>query len=269
MTVRMVLNQLFWEWGGYEWTSHLRYPGREWRKPTHYCTWYGLSCTDSGELASMHLPANNLQGTIPPALGELKSLVELDLGFNENLVGTLPATIGNLTKLTFLSMSFCGLTGFPPDLSRLVNLNYIDFRYNSMFYVPVDIKDRTHEILPQAKAWNELHKQGKLTRLSGFDPYCYADPPWTVTKQLANKCVGTSKALGTYWSQSQIDYQQISWTKRGRHSTSAQYTPPAHLNAGGKSTQPYFLRANSIPQLLGDPDFDDAKLINVVPVSMG
>ena len=80
--VRFVLNSLFWEWGGYEWTSHLRAPGKEWRKPSHYCEWFGVSCNDASQVVGLHLENNNLKGTIPEIIGHLTDLVDLHLGYN-------------------------------------------------------------------------------------------------------------------------------------------------------------------------------------------
>jgi len=74
MVVRMVLNQLWWEWGGYEWTSHQRFPGKEWRKPAHYCTWFGISCNDKSQIVTIHLEANNLVGTLPEVFTSAHSI---------------------------------------------------------------------------------------------------------------------------------------------------------------------------------------------------
>jgi len=210
MTIRMVLNQIWWEWGGYEWTSHLRFPGKEWRKPTHYCTWYGISCNDKSEISTIQLEANNLIGTIPEVIGELDSLVELHLGYNEQLTGPLPEAVGKLTKLSYLSIPYTGLSGYPPaSLSNLDSLNYVDFRYNSDWYYPEDIRDSSHEIRADAKAWNEVHKLGRLTTLTGYDPFCVD----------GGDCTGTTIAIGTYWSQSQLALEVNSWTTRGRYGT--------------------------------------------------
>merc|ERR1711934_626377 len=61
--MRLALNDLFWATSGYEWTSHLRFEGQEWRKPSNYCDWYGTTCDEFGVLRQVHLSANNLIGT--------------------------------------------------------------------------------------------------------------------------------------------------------------------------------------------------------------
>lgn len=44
---------------------------------------------------------NNLQGPIPPELGDLKNLISMDL-YNNDISGHLPSTLGNLKSLRFL-----------------------------------------------------------------------------------------------------------------------------------------------------------------------
>lgn len=212
MVVRMVLNQLWWEWGGYEWTSHQRFPGKEWRKPAHYCTWFGISCNDKSQIVTIHLEANNLVGTLPEAIGELDTLTELHLGFNAGITGTVPESIGKLTKLIYLSISFCGITGNPPTgLKNLTSLIYLDATYlGDQSYYPVDLKDKTHTTGPEAQAWVAVHNSyGQLTNLTGYDPYCYGGPP----------CHGYAPAIGTYWAMMKLVFDLNPWTTRGRWGT--------------------------------------------------
>jgi len=49
-------------------------------------------------LIFMHLAENQLSGSIPPSLGQLTNLCDLDLSFN-HLTGTLPPELGNLTRI--------------------------------------------------------------------------------------------------------------------------------------------------------------------------
>jgi len=107
-----------------------------WLTEVSPCTWYGVVCTD-GHVTELVLNDNNLQGSLPPAIGDLVHLQQLDLGSHvtsfpaENLcryrsnrqsqddatqlntpreisapflcvnrlVGTIPPQIKNLTKL--------------------------------------------------------------------------------------------------------------------------------------------------------------------------
>ncbi|PQP99042.1 somatic embryogenesis receptor kinase 2 [Prunus yedoensis var. nudiflora] len=52
------------------------------------------------EMLQMGAVKNNIQGTIPAELGNLKSLISLDL-YNNNISGTIPSSLGKLKSLVF------------------------------------------------------------------------------------------------------------------------------------------------------------------------
>ena len=124
--------------------------------------------------------------------------------------------------------------------------------------VPVDIKDDAHEISEEAKKWNEIHKQGKLTTLVGYDPYCYDGA----------ECIGSEIAIGTYWAQSKIHMALNSWTSRGRHGTidvgcegpwCTEYSPGFESGPTLRPSTPQLDTVNTI-----DPDLE-----TMIPMSMG
>ena len=94
------------------------------------------------------------------------------LGYNTQLVGTLPKSINNLVKLNYISIPFCGISGDPPDLGNLTSLLYIDATHLSDYHYPVDLRDPQHKTSATAQRWVALHKQGQLTNLTGWDPWC-------------------------------------------------------------------------------------------------
>lgn len=70
----------------------------------------------------MWLDGNNLEGPIPPELGNLTSLWALFLVDN-NLTGPVPRELGNLARLNQLALFGNNLTGpIPPGLGNLTNL---------------------------------------------------------------------------------------------------------------------------------------------------
>lgn len=103
----------------------------DWLISTTPCSWYGISCT-SGHATSLSLPANNLFGSLPAALGSLSSLQTLDLSGNR-LSGSVPAELGSLASLTNLDMSSNQLSGdLPAALSNLSSLTSLDISYNRL-----------------------------------------------------------------------------------------------------------------------------------------
>lgn len=72
-----------------------------WMTEDHECTWFGVNCNDAGQIASLKLSGNGLQGEIPGQIGFLgQNLVTLDISVNElsnQDIGL--AWLGELTNL--------------------------------------------------------------------------------------------------------------------------------------------------------------------------
>jgi hypothetical protein len=95
-------------------------------------TWYGIVVSD-GHVIEIGLVYNDLNGNIPPELGNLSNLKELRLpgrriigGISYQLMGNIPAELGNLSNLEWLELSENQLSGnIPPELGNLSNLQHI------------------------------------------------------------------------------------------------------------------------------------------------
>ncbi|CAA6654728.1 unnamed protein product [Spirodela intermedia] len=78
------------------------------------------------------LSDNDFQGSIPPAVGELKALRVLNMSHNR-LTGPIPPSISDLTMLESLDLSKNRLSGeIPPGLVRLSFLSTLYLRYNRL-----------------------------------------------------------------------------------------------------------------------------------------
>ena len=99
--------------------------------------WYGVICDTDNRVATLDLDGtvnkgylvldginqeggNQLNGTIPPEIGELSNLQFFSLSGNE-LSGSIPSSIGALLNLGLLNLADNQLNGFIPD--ELYNLN--------------------------------------------------------------------------------------------------------------------------------------------------
>ena len=97
-----------------------------------------METDENGRATKLELGFNNLSGSIPPELGDLTYLQEMDLHLNE-LSGSVPPALGNLSELTYLALYFNeDLAGPLPDtFTSLDNLQAL-FLYSTGLCVPPD-----------------------------------------------------------------------------------------------------------------------------------
>jgi DNA-binding beta-propeller fold protein YncE/Leucine-rich repeat (LRR) protein len=93
-------------------------------------TWHGV-IESAGRVRGLNLKSNNLQGSIPAAVGNLTQLISLDLQGNK--ITSLPSEFGNLSFLQTLNLSNNLLTGaFPAFIPSLQNLTALKINGNSL-----------------------------------------------------------------------------------------------------------------------------------------
>ena len=112
--------------------------GTDWREDANWltdapiCKWHGIFTDADGRVTFLALPGNSLTGKIPSALGELTSLVRLELRGN-NLSGEIPAELGGLGSLEWMSILDNRLNGeIPPELGNLANLAQLSLHNNRL-----------------------------------------------------------------------------------------------------------------------------------------
>eukprot|EP00903_Cladosiphon_okamuranus_P022759 g20951.t1 len=116
-------------------------------------------------LRTLNLTGNQLEGLIPPTLGELKSLKVLTAEGNR-LSGEIPASLGLLVQLGELNLSKNNLSGaIPKTLTRLVNLKEFKIRGNPELTLP----ERAHYCQDRFYEW--MHKPDLATDLADVQRY--------------------------------------------------------------------------------------------------
>ncbi|GFP87262.1 brassinosteroid insensitive 1-associated receptor kinase 1, partial [Phtheirospermum japonicum] len=92
------------------------------------CSWYHITCYGNRDQIVHDLGNSNLEGTLVPALANLKRLQYLELYLNK-INGSIPIEFGNLAELVSLDLYNNSLTGtIPNELSKLTNLKYLCVR---------------------------------------------------------------------------------------------------------------------------------------------
>jgi len=100
----------------------------------------------------INLRFNNLRGIIPPEIGNLAGLTDLDLSNNiryskpnivrNNLNGSIPIEIENLINLRYIDISFNNLNGNILTIGNLKNIRRIDLSNNNLAgVIPPEIGD--------------------------------------------------------------------------------------------------------------------------------
>lgn len=88
-----------------------------------------MNIFDKTNTEELNLSNNNLTGSPPSQIGNLKKLKVLDLS-NNDFTG-VPAEIGHLKYLEILNLSNNNLTGLPNELGGLSNLKLLDLSGNN------------------------------------------------------------------------------------------------------------------------------------------
>lgn len=114
--------------------------------------------------------SENKLTTLPPEIGQLKQLKEIDL--NMNWLMSLPTEIGQLTQLKTLNLFLNDLTSLPPEIGQLTQLKKLYFMRNQLTSLPPEIGQLTQ--LQTLILWdNQLTslppEVGQLTQLKTLD----------------------------------------------------------------------------------------------------
>ena len=124
---RDILEILYDATVGPNWTNH-----DNWLTDAPLRDWYGVAVDGKGRVSGLTLDHNNLTGPIPPELGNLSELTELNF-WDNNLSGRIPSELGDLTELEVLTLVSNNLTGpIPSELANLANLAGLQLDSNDL-----------------------------------------------------------------------------------------------------------------------------------------
>ncbi|MEM8484056.1 MAG: T9SS type A sorting domain-containing protein [Bacteroidota bacterium] len=120
------LESFYFDTRGYAWENNAG-----WLVHDSPCDWFGIGC-ENDNITELTLPNNNLDGNIPVELGQLSSLVALDLSQNE-LHGTLPFSVAALAP----NMQTCSLSDNTVDLCVPENEQYRAIGLDPICQIPL------------------------------------------------------------------------------------------------------------------------------------
>ena len=124
---RKALIALYHSTNGPNWTNN-----SNWLTDRPLNTWHGVGVNNLGVISTLNLNANNLQGDIPPEIGQLRELTTLDFG-NNRLTGSIPPEIGQLQDIRNLSFSNNQLTGdIPNEIGLLSHMSWLSLSNNRL-----------------------------------------------------------------------------------------------------------------------------------------
>lgn len=122
-----VLAAFFDATGGENWVINYN-----WGSDAHLGAWHRVQTDLAGRVTELNVRNNNLVGELPAGLGELQSLIRLDLWAN-SLMGEIPSELGGLTRLEDLDLSSNRLSGeIPSELGNLTYLQSLELSRNAL-----------------------------------------------------------------------------------------------------------------------------------------
>ena len=264
---RKALEALYDATGGATWTHNTN-----WKTAAPLGQWGGVTTAAGGRVTGLDLSENALSGSLPPELGSLSSLAELNLGGNaltgpvpawlaglsdlevlslwdNELSGRIPAALGSLARLRWLSLSRNELSGpIPPELGQLTRLERLYLYRNDLSGpVPPELGDLVRlERLSLHQNDFRGSIPGELGRLMNLEQL-YLDYNWGLSGPLPARLRSqTLERLGVFATRTCAPAAWRDWletiTFSGRLcetgtdvtiDVAVVYTPAARLASGG------------------------------------
>ncbi|XP_048135696.1 putative receptor-like protein kinase At3g47110 [Rhodamnia argentea] len=119
-----------------EFKAHITDPGKvlsSWNDTSHFCEWHGVTCGHRHRRVTiLDLRSTNLAGIVPPHIGNLSFLREVNLE-NNSFLSKIPSQFGHLFRLQQLFLNNNSFSGqIPSNLSHCSDLLTLDIGFNML-----------------------------------------------------------------------------------------------------------------------------------------
>ncbi|KAJ7959621.1 Receptor-like protein kinase [Quillaja saponaria] len=141
-----------------------------WTTSSSICTWVGITCgTRHQRVKVLNLTMMGFSAIIPPQMGNLSFLVNLDLAGN-NFHGHLPQELAMLRRLKLINLSYNMFSGEIPTwiMGGLPKLQHLDLRRNNFSGFIQLFPDNLTNL--ETLVWNDNLVEGKIPPQIGFLP---------------------------------------------------------------------------------------------------
>lgn len=214
--------------------------------------WHGVDLHSDGCVRLIDLQNNNLNGSIPPNLGDLSQLEHLKL-IQNNLSGSLPNSMTKLSNIKTIELHFMNLSGeIPEDIGKLQNLEVLTISGNKL-------KGAIPSSLGSIESLHTLYvNRNQLTGCFSPNLRSLCDKP-----NITNNSISKGNSFDTDWNSfciqdegfcdERIDFENYDFCKRQTTVTQVWFKYAGVVFNKNTNT---FLTVNSTPSVLYETDLD-------------
>ena len=178
--------------------------------PGSEASWYGVT-VENGHVAILDLSSNYLEGMLPPQIGNLQELRELDLWggdylptwppfLNNNIGGQVPPEIGQLRELEFLDLSSNAFQDpLPAEIGDLEKLRTLLLSSNDLSDLPPEIGNLIHLEILSLRGNNLVELTPAVGDLANLRELLLGSNPLTTLPSSIGNLTGL-EVLSTSWS---------------------------------------------------------------------
>ena len=213
--------------------------GSNWNNKTNWLSnqpltdWYGIFRNEWNGFYILQLNDNNLVGTLPQEIGDLKIFNGISIQGNFGLYGTIPSSLGELSDLQWLYLTNTNLSGaIPVEINNCKKLSDVAL-YNNQFVALPDLSGMTNLSFLEIEN-NKLEFDDIIPTVGQINNFYYSPQDSIGESALYNKLIGEnfSHTLVTGGEQNQYQWYKDGWLLDGQTSATLEIKNLSLANSG-------------------------------------